>query len=771
MARETRAPLPYVRHATDQILALDGGALMCAFFVEGVAFETAGRDELNRLHEALAGAWRNIASEDLAVWQHLIRAPAKVAPSEGFASAYGAELDAAWRGRVNRDGLFANRLIVTLILKGPGLSPWLAGAAVKAAPEGERIRRLEGVARDLMQLLTPWRPRPLGIERRGEVLFSQTLEALVPILEGQDRPMPLVPGHLGQALYAARVIFGREALEIRQPGGSAYGAMLGLKAYPASTHPGIWDGLLAAPYRLIVSQSFAFLSRAAAEGLMGRKQNQMLSANDRAASQADALDEAMDDLASGRFVMGDHQASVLVLADTPAELSRDLSAARALLAGGGLVAAREDLGLEAAFWAQFPGVFKMRTRPAAISSRNFAALAPLHAYASGRHGKPHWDAPVASLRTRGRTTFELNLHVGDLGHTFICGPSGAGKTVLQNFLLAQMERFGARQVLIDKDRGAEVFVRACGGAYQALRSGEPTGLSPLKALGDAPTDLAFLRALVLRMALGADGRVSPSEAAMLDEAIAAVLRLPQRERSIAALRGLLGQQDAAGLGARLERWGQNAALGWALDGDADALDLGPRLSAFDMTSILDDADVRAPVMMYLLHRIGALADGRRLVVCIDEFWKALGDEAFRDLARDGLKTWRKKDAVLVLATQSPSDVLASPIARTIQEQCATKIFLPNGEATELDYGEGFGLSGRELALVRDELGVGSRGFLIRQGGASAVAELDLTGLDEHLAILSGRAATTARLDEIRRQVGDDPAAWREPFRQSLRSFP
>ncbi|MBU2154085.1 MAG: transporter, partial [Alphaproteobacteria bacterium] len=231
------------------------------------------------------------------------------------------------------------------------------------------------------------------------------------------------------------------------------------------------------------------------------------------------------------------------------------------------------------------------------------------------------------------------------------------------------------------------------------------------------------------------------------------------------------QDIRAGVGARLDRWRRGGALGWALDGEADALALNARFMGFDMTHLLDAAEVRTPVMMYLFHRLQALVDGRRLVIDIDEFWKALGDEAFRGLAEDGLKTFRKQNAVMVFGTQSPADVLRSPIAHTILEQCATKIFLPNPHASERDYIDGFGLTQREYALVREELSASDHRFLIKQGLNSVVVELDLTGLDDALAVLSGRAETVDLLERIRAIHGDDPGDWLEPFHQARRQLP
>lgn len=755
--------MPYARHATAGAVVLDGGALMAMFELGGVACETLDQTVAERLHEALSSAWRSLGTDDLAVWHHFIRLPTAAPDAARFTSSYAAELDEVWRSRLADVGLFTNRLFVTLILKPPVLASFFKRSAPHDEELQVRLSRLETVAQDLQRLLEAWKPNRLALRPHGGGHASELMSVLAILLTGREACAPLVCGHLGEALIPARLIFGREAVEIRGSGDRSYAALLGLKAYPASTWPGAWDALLAAPFPLVVSHSFAFLSRPAGEALLGRRQNQMVSAADRASTQIDQLDDAMDDLASGRFLMGEHQASVMVFGERATQLSHRLSSASAKLAGGGLVTAREDVGLEAAYWAQFPGNFRLRTRPAAISSRNFAGFAPLHAYPQRRREHPHWGSALTVFRSRGLTPMPFDLHVNDLGHTFICGPSGSGKTVLQNFLLAQAQRFSPRQVLIDKDRGAEIFVRACDGQYHALRSGQATGLAPLKTLEEK--DASFLRSLVSRMTLAPGQRPSPQQGALLDEAVAAVLRLPPTKRSFSALRDLLGQRDPDGLGGRLERWCAGGAMGWALDGEKDALDLEPSLVGFDMTTILDDAEARAPVMMYLLHRIGQLADGRRLIVSIDEFWKTLGDEAFRAFARDGLKTWRKQNAVLVLSTQSPVDVLASPIARTILEQCATHIFLPNGQAAASDYREGFGLSQREFELVSGELGVGARTFLIRQGGDSAIAELDLGRASEHIAILSGRASAVASLDRLRHEHGDAPTSWRGPFRQ------
>ncbi|WP_293368376.1 transporter, partial [Phenylobacterium sp.] len=604
MRREAspRPMLPYARHVTDEILALDSGALMLCFRLDGASFETADIRDLNDWHGKLNGAWRNLASDRLAVWHHLVRRPEQVWPQGRFRSVFAGDLDAAYRARIDAGRLYVNDLFLTLVLRRRQAAAERAQAWIQrfnATPpptEDADVRLLEEAGRDLQQHLARYGVSRLRLYERAGLAFSEPLEMLRLLIVGRPEPAPLTAGHLSEALYASRLIFGREALEIRSPDATRFAGVLGVKEYPAATRPGLWDGLLSAPFPFVAAQSFAFLSKVSAEAIMSRKQNQLLSARDRAASQVEGLDAALDDLVSNRFVMGEHQASVTVYGDTPARLAENLSRARAALAESGLVVAREDLGLEAAFWAQFPGNFRFRLRPAAITSRNFASLAPFHTHPAGRAQGNHWGPAVALLRTSAGSPFYFNFHVGDLGHTFICGPSGSGKTVVQNFMLAELEKLDVQQVVFDKDRGAEIFVRACGGAYLTLRPGEPTGFAPFKALAFTPANRAFLGALVRRLVAPPERALTPPEERAIDEALAALGPMPAAQRSVGALRSLLGQRDAGGIGARLDRWRRGEALGWALDGETDALALEPRFLGFDMTHILDTPDVRTPVM-------------------------------------------------------------------------------------------------------------------------------------------------------------------------------
>lgn len=771
--------IPYLRHVDENTIALESRALMVIIALDGVSFETADVLDINALHRDLNTLHRNIADERLALWTHLIRRRDNSYPEGNFKAPFSAQLNEKYRDRMTREDLFRNDLYVAIVWSPP------RDPAEKAAKLMSRLRRtrragieldeeaikqLRDKVIDITAGLKRFEPRVLSLYEQDDLLFSEPSEVVHQLVGGRSEPVPLTEGRIASAIYSDRVIVGRETIEIRHEAESRFAGMLSFKEYPATTRPGMLDGVLTSPFELILSQSFSFVSKADARTIMGRKQNQMLSSGDKAASQIEELDDAMDDLESNRFVLGEHHLSLAVFAPTVKDLTDHLAKARASLTNGGAVVAREDLGLEAAWWAQLPGNFRYRARSGAITSRNFAALSPFHSYPFGQKDGNEWGAAVALLKTASGSPYYFNFHDSDLGNTFICGPSGAGKTVLLNFMLSQLEKHDPHVVFFDKDRGAELYVRAAGGVYHSLRNGKSTGCAPLKALDLTPENKVFLANWVGKLVGSGARELSVTELRDIAAAIDGLADLSVEQRTIGALRTFLDNTNPEGIAARLRRWERGGPLGWVFDNPSENTGSGEfgdggKMAGYDMTDFLDNEEIRTPLMAYLFHRVEQLIDGRRIIIVIDEFWKALQDEDFRDLAQNKLKTIRKQNGLMLFATQSPRDAINSPIAHTIIEQCPTQIFLPNSRGSHADYVDGFKLTEREYELIARELSVESRRFVLKQGHKSVVAELNLHGFDDELAILSGRTASVELADSIRAEVGDRPEDWLPVFQQ------
>ncbi|WP_235920676.1 VirB4 family type IV secretion/conjugal transfer ATPase [Brucella tritici] len=766
--------IPFVRHVDERVIALDSRALMVMIALEGVSFETADTLDLNALHRDLNTLYRNIADERLALWTHVIRRRDNQYPEGDFRTPFSRRLNEKYRQRMVGEDLFRNDLYLTLVWH-PGRDPAerlaeLFSRLRKARRGGvehdeEALKHLNDATIDVEAGLKRFGPRVLTLYEHEGVVFSEPSEVLHQLVGGRRERVPLTQGRVSSAIYSDRVIVGREAIEIRHEGSSRYAGMFGFKEYPARTRPGMLGGLLTVPFELVLTQSFSFLSKSDAKTVMGRKQNQMVSAGDKANSQIEELDEALDNLESNRFVLGDHHLTLTVYAATIKELTDNLAKSRSHLTNGGAVVAREDLGLESGWWAQLPGNFRYRARSGSITSRNFSSLSPFHSYPVGQRDGNEWGPAVAMLKTASGSPFYFNLHFGDLGNTFVSGPSGSGKTVLLNFLLSQIEKHDPHIVFFDKDRGADLFVRAAGGTYLPLKNGVPTGCAPLQALDLTAENKVFLAQWIAKL-VGARGReLAVAEVRDIASAIDGLADLPVERRTIGALRTFLNNTDPEGIAARLRRWERGGPLGWVFDNERDEIGIGAKFLGYDMTQFLDNEEIRTPLMSYLFYRVEQLIDGRRIIIVIDEFWKALADEGFRDLAQNKLKTIRKQNGLMLFATQSARDAIASPIAHTIIEQCPTQVFMPNSRGSHDDYVGGFKLTEREYELIARELSNESRRFIVKQGHNSVVAELNLAGFDDELAILSGRTANVELVETIRAKVGDDPEAWVPLFQQ------
>jgi type IV secretion system protein VirB4 len=776
--------VPFASHIARDTIKNHSGDFLRVFRVEGIAHESADEDDINVWHEQLNLLLRNIASPNLAAWTTIVRRAEKSYPPGQYAPGFAADLNAKYRDRcIAGATMLVNELYITLVYrpaanKAERLLSKLESVSKKALVEEQHaaLEKLNELQETILKSLDRYSPEVLSTyEHRGH-LYSELLEFFGFLTNGEWQRMPLPQGNLRRYIATSRPFFGSESMAFQTPEGTRYGAMLGIKEYPPVTGPGMLDELLSQPYEFILTQSFVFMTKEAARRMMQRQRDVMVNAGDLAESQIEQLEDALDDLVSNKFVFGTYHFSLLVLADSAKLLREHVGHARTVLSDTGMVVAREDIANEASFWAQLPGNFEFRPRPSPVHSRNFAGLSAFHNYPTGKRERNHWGEAVALMRTASGAPYYFNFHRRDTGNTLITGPTGSGKTVAQAFLLSQLQKFDPLAIFIDKDEGAKGYIKRSRGHYQSLKNGVPTGWNPLQ-MEPTPGNLAWIESWLRRLAQKRDGEgqaipLSNADERDIAKAIAGVMGhpetgggLPKPLRRLTQLLNFLNPTDPEGVYYRIQRWCAGYSLGWVFDSETDNLDFNHgKLFGFDMTELLDNDDVRTAALYYLMYRMEAVIDGRRFVCFMDEFWRLLLDDIFEDFAQDKLKVIRKLNGFLVFGTQSPKDTLQSRIAHTIVEQCPTQIFMPNGKAKREDYVDGFNLSEREYDIIRT-MPEGSRQFLIKQGHNSVVAELDLSGFDDELAILSGTAANNALIDDIIAEVGDDPDVWGPIFNQ------
>ncbi|MCC7684726.1 VirB4 family type IV secretion/conjugal transfer ATPase [Janthinobacterium sp. FW305-128] len=784
--------------STNTIKLIDGG-YMQTIRLQGAAHESADTQDINDWHNHLNNWLRNLASPHVAIWTHMVKREYNKYPGGEFDIGFCRELDAAYKEKMSGTMMLINELYVSIVYRPEPIAALKAFDFFAKKSKEELIQKQEEellvineLVNSCMASLDRYEPELLGVYEHNGFTFSEIAEFLGYLLNGEWRRMPLLRASFNQVLSTSRPFFGKGGLmSYKTPTSVIYAGILAIQEYPDPTPPTLLNGLLSLPFEFVLTQSLTFISKGSGVGRMKRQQDRMINAGDVAESQIKSLTEAMDGLASGEYVMGAHHLTLIIKSDDKADLADCISLAGNELSEVNIKWAREDDAIAGAFYSQLPGNFKFRTRVGDITSRNFSAFASFHNYPIGHLANNQWGHAVAMLKTSSGAPYYFNFHKGekgneakrlakldpnhkDLANMIVIGESGKGKTVLEMFLLSMLQKFtngGTKKltsVVIDKDEGASVGIRAMGGNYYTLRNGERSGLQPLQ-MPITEDNILFVLKLLMQIMAVENSPYKPSEKELISLAVRSVMneKTPKKDRRLLSVLEFFNQGEEDGLYSRLFPWTALGDLGWLLDNEEDTLSLDTSIVGIDVTAFLKNPQTRTPTIMYLFHRIEQMQDGRRIPIFLDEFGQLLNDPAFADFADDKLVTIRKRDGFLVMFTQFPRQVLDQDIGAAIVSQTATQIFLPNTKASYADYVEGFKCTRREWEIIK-ELGTdaNSRYFLIKQGDNSVVAELNLNGMHDFLAVLSGNTVTAALSEKMVNEYGPNPDIWLPKFHEA-----
>ncbi|WP_242108048.1 VirB4 family type IV secretion/conjugal transfer ATPase [Luteimonas aquatica] len=749
--------IPLSTHVAPNVLKTTGGDFLMVWRLGGLPFVGREEWEIEHRHNTFNRMLQTLRAPDyvnVAFWVHDVRRRGRVNDQPKFEHQFNQSMSDDYYAALSAQKIMQNELYLTMLYR-----PVVAGKRFieksgdttrLQSEQDQAISKIQELATNLEAVLKDYAPRQLGMyEASNGVVFSEALELYGYILNRVDEPVPVLKAPVGAYLPVSRLMFSDKTGDyvIRTPNGTnRFGGILNVKEYADSTYPGILNGLKYLDFEYVITHSFSPVGRQDALKVLDRTRGMMISSGDKAVSQIVELDYAMDQVASGNFILGQYHFIIAVYADSQQALAQQLATTRAELSNAGFVSAKEDLAIVSSFYSQFPGNWKFRTRLANVSSLNFLGLSPLHNFATGKQTNNPWGDCVTTLQTTNGQPYYFNFHATHPGenslgekaiaNTMVIGKSGTGKTALINFLLSQVQKLEPSPTIFffDKDRGAEIFVRACGGNYLSLESGQPTGFNPFQCERNE-SNVQFLADLI--KVLAGKTVYTSREEEDIYRAVENMLDTPMRLRSMTNFQKSLPNMGDDGLYSRLRKWTTGNSLGWVFDNPVDSIDLTKaNIIGFDYTDILENDEVRVPVVNYLLHRLEELIDGRPLIYVMDEFWKILdGGGALKEFAKNKQKTIRKQNGLGIFATQSPEDALQSDIAAALIEQTATLILLPNPNANRDDYVDGLKLTDAEYQVVKG-LDERSRCFLVKQGHASSVCQLNLRGLDDALSVIS-----------------------------------
>jgi type IV secretion system protein VirB4 len=702
------------------VLNKDGSVQRTARF-RGPDLDSATPAELVATTGRLNNALRRLGS-GWAIFVEAQRQAAQHYPTSVFPDPVSALVDRERAEQFAEEGAhFESRYYLTLLWMPPAedaarAEGWLyEGRSKTGVDPWEQVRGFMDRTDRLLQLVEGFVPEVAWLDDAETLTYLHSTIST----KAQRVRVPETPIHL-DALLADEPLAG--GLEPRL--GDHHLRTLTIIGFPTMTFPGLLDELnrLAFPYRwatravmLDKTDATKLLTKIRRQWFAKRKsiaaiikevmtnEASALVDSDAANKAADA-DLALQELGTDQIGHAYVTATVTVWDEDPAVAAEKLRLVEKVVQGRDFTAITESLNAIEAWLGSLPGHVYANVRQPPISSLNLAHMIPLSAVWAGPERDEHFAGPPLFLaKTEGSTPFRFSLHVGDVGHTLIVGPTGAGKSVLLALMAMQFRRYrGAQVFAFDFGGSIRAAAIAMGGDWHDLGgalsddAAEPVALQPLARiddLGERAWAAEWLAAILANEGV----EIDPSAKDHIWSALGSLASAPVTERTLTGLTVLLQSQA---LKQALQPYCLGGPYGRLLDAEAERLGEAD-IQAFE-TEGLTASGAAPAILSYLFHRIEGRLSGQPTLIIIDEGWLVLDSPAFAQQLREWLKTLRKKNASVIFATQSLADIETSAIAPAIVESCPTRIFLPNERAIEPQITavyRRFGLNDRQIEIL------------------------------------------------------------------------
>jgi type IV secretion system protein VirB4 len=423
--------------------------------------------------------------------------------------------------------------------------------------------------------------------------------------------------------------------------------------------------------------------------------------DDSASATVHQLGDALTELEVNGHFFGMCSLTLVLHGEHPEALQHSTAEAMKVMAVHDGSVFEETYNLLNAWLSIVPGNNAHNLRRLALLETNVADLSFLFTLDQGERVSPHLhQEALAIFETPHHTPYAFNLHVQDVGHTLVLGATGSGKSFLVNFLVTHAQKYDPLTVILDLGHSYRKLATLLQGRYLevGLRQRDVT-INPF-ALDPTPEHLHFLHAFVRVLLEGHDGsHLNDLEDREVYEAIENLYVLDRTQRRLFTLANLLPRA----LAGRLHKWIEGGRYASLFDNLDDTLTV-ERLQVFDFEAMRDYPVLLEPLLFYVLHRVTTRiqdpAEAATLKLCVmDEAWRFIQHPTLRAYVQEGLKTWRKRNAAMILSTQTIDDFASADLLRTVVESCPTKLLLANPALDPRQYAELFQLNETELDLL------------------------------------------------------------------------
>jgi len=761
------------------VLNKDGSFQRSARF-RGPDLDSAVQAELIAVAGRLNSAFRRLGS-GWAIFVEAQRHPVGAYPASRFPDPASAMVDAERKADFEEDAAhYESSYFLTFAFLPPAedaarAESWLyEGKADRGVDAWEALRGFVDRTDRILQLVEAFMPECAWLDDVETLTFLHTTVST----KRYRVRVPETPMYL-DALVADQPLTG--GLEPRL--GEMHLRILTIVGFPTATTPGILDELnrLAFPYRwatraILLDKTDAtklltkirrqwFSKRKSIAAILKEVMTNEASAlvDTDAANKAADADLALQELGADYAGQAYVTATIAVWDADPRVAAEKLRLVEKVVQGRDFTAMAETINAADAWLGSLPGHVYANVRQPPISTLNLAHMIPLSAVWAGPERDEHFGAPpLLHGKTEGSTPFRFSIHVGDVGHTLVVGPTGAGKSVLLALMALQFRRYAQAQVFaFDFGGSIRAAAIAMGGDWHDLGGGLTEGsadsvaLQPLSRIDEA-AERAWAADWIAAILMRESVQITPEVKELIWTALSSLASGPIGERTMTGLSVLLQSND---LKQALRPYCVGGPYGRLLDAESEHLGVAT-VQAFETEGLIGTAAAPA-VLAYLFHRIEDRLNGEPTLIIVDEGWLALDDEGFAGQLREWLKTLRKKNASVVFATQSLSDIDGSAIAPAIIESCQTRLLLPNERAIEPQITaiyRRFGLNDRQIEILARAMP--KRDYYCQSRRGNRLFELGLS--DVALALCAASSKTDqAAIDRVVSEHGREGflAAW------------
>jgi type IV secretion/conjugal transfer VirB4 family ATPase len=725
--------VPYAGLVADGVLLLKDGALMAGWYFAGPDCESSTNLERNAVSRQINTVLSRLGSGWM-IQVEAVRMPTMAYPSADqsfFPDAVTRAIDAERRRHFEAEhGHFESQHALILTYRPPeprksAMTRYIySDAESRSATFADTVLdSFEASIREVEQYLG----NVLSIRRMvtrtvrdaasdRDIRYDELFQFIRFCISGESHPvrLPDIPMYLDW-LATAELQHGLSPLVEGR-----YLAAVAIDGFPAESWPGILNSLDVMPLAYRWSSRFVFLNEQEARQKLERTRkkwqqkvrpffDQLFQTQSRSVDQ-DAMimvaetEDAIAQASSQLVSYGYYTPVIIMFGPNYGELREQAEAVRRLIQAEGFGARIETLNATEAYLGSLPGNSYANVREPLINTANLADLIPVNSVWSGRATAPCPFYPPGSpplmYVASGSTPFRLNLHVDDVGHTLVFGPTGSGKSTLLALIAAQFRRYGGAQVFaFDKGRSLLPLTLAAGGDHYKIGAGEgASGLSfcPLAELEteqDQAWAVGWIETLIALQGI----RVTPEHRNAIARQIRLMASAPGR-----SLSDFVSGVQLREIKDALLHYTVDGPMGQLLDAEQDGLQLAS-FQTFEIEEVMNLGERNlVPVLLYLFRRIERRLTGNPSLIVLDEAWLMLGHPTFRDKIREWLKVLRKANCAVVLATQSISDAERSGIIDVLKESCPTKICLPNGAAREpgtREFYERIGFNERQIEII------------------------------------------------------------------------